>query len=98
MKNESMSRSPFLKADLLIGGGLAVLALSVAVAGASAQTAVSERRPLPAAPVDFLEQKVTASDGTTNSYFGSAAALNGNHALIGADGENSFQGAAYIFS
>ena len=48
--------------------------------------------------MDFLEQKVTASDGTTNSYFGSAAALNGNNAVIGADGENSFQGAAYIFS
>ena len=45
----------------------------------------------------WLEQKVTASDGTANSYFGSATALNGSTALIGADGDNSFQGAAYLF-
>src|SRR6476646_8028769 len=49
-------------------------------------------------PLDWLEQKVTASDGTANSYFGSAAALNGSTALIGADGDNSFQGAAYLFT
>src|SRR5262245_1343565 len=46
----------------------------------------------------YNEQKVTASDGTTNSFFGSAAALDGATALIGADGENSFEGAAYIFT
>jgi len=46
----------------------------------------------------LLEQKVTASDGTTNSYFGSSDALNGPTAIIGADGDNSFQGAAYVFS
>src|SRR6266404_4711663 len=49
-------------------------------------------------PLVWLEQKVTASDGTANSYFGSAAALNGSTALIGADGDNSFQGAAYLFT
>ena len=49
-------------------------------------------------PMTWQEQKVTASDGTANSYFGSAAALNGSTALIGADGENSFQGAAYLFT
>src|SRR6185437_14909971 len=49
-------------------------------------------------PLVWLEQKVTASDGTANSYFGSAAALNGSTALIGADGDNSFQGAAYLFA
>jgi hypothetical protein len=49
-------------------------------------------------PLVRLEQKVTASDGTANSYFGSAAALNGSTALIGADGDNSFQGAAYLFA
>jgi hypothetical protein len=46
----------------------------------------------------WLEQMVTASDGMANSYFGSAAALNGSAALIGADGENNFQGAVYLFS
>src|SRR6266403_2737126 len=49
-------------------------------------------------PLVWLEQKVTANDGTANSYFGSAAALNGSTALIGADGDNSFQGAAYLFT
>src|SRR6478736_2959921 len=49
-------------------------------------------------PLVWMEQKVTASDGTANSYFGSAAALNGSTALIGADGHNSFQGAAYLFT
>jgi hypothetical protein len=49
-------------------------------------------------PLVWLEQKVTASDGAANSYFGSAAALNGSTALIGADGDNSFQGAAYLFA
>src|ERR1700747_2188267 len=49
-------------------------------------------------PLVWMEQKVTASDGTTNSYFGSAAALNLSTALIGADGEDSFQGAAYLFA
>src|SRR5438046_4463689 len=48
-------------------------------------------------PLRFVRQKVTASDGTANSFFGSSAALQGNAALIGADGDNSFQGAAYIF-
>src|SRR5690242_21798534 len=46
----------------------------------------------------YTEQKVTASDGTANSFFGSAAALDGPLALIGADGENSFEGAAYFFN
>ena len=50
------------------------------------------------ARASYTEEKVTASDGAANSYFGSAAALNGSTALIGADGENSFQGAAYIFN
>jgi len=52
----------------------------------------------PRSPLIWLEQKVTASDGMANSYFGSAAALNGSTALIGADGDNSFQGAAYLFT
>src|SRR5438128_10634900 len=48
-------------------------------------------------PLRVVRQKVTASDGTANSFFGSAAALRGDAALIGAAGDNSFQGAAYIF-
>jgi hypothetical protein len=52
----------------------------------------------PRSPLTWVEQKVTANDGMANSYFGSAAALNGSAALIGADGDNNFQGAAYLFS
>src|SRR6266404_4056489 len=48
-------------------------------------------------PLRLVRQKVTASDGTANSFFGSSAALQGDAALIGADGDNNFQGAAYIF-
>ena len=97
MKKNLYFHPTFVKARVPISPGLFLLALSVTIV-LFAQTVVSGSRPLPAAPVDFLEQEVTASDGTTNSYFGSAAALNGNNAVIGADGENSFQGAAYIFS
>lgn len=97
-----MSQSAALKTHGLVGqlaglAGLFLLTLSI-IHNASAQTVMSQTRPLRLAPTDFVEQKVTASDGTTNSYFGSAAALNGNNALIGADGESSFQGAAYIFT
>ena len=97
-----MSQSTVLKVHVLIGqlldlAAFVLAALSI-VANASAQTVASQTKTLRLAPAEFLEQKVTASDGMTNSYFGSAAALNGNNALIGADGENSFQGAAYIFT
>jgi hypothetical protein len=50
-----------------------------------------------AAPL-LVEQEVTASDGGANSFFGSAAALKGSTAVIGADGEDSFQGAVYVFN
>ena len=47
-------------------------------------------------------QKLTASDGETNANFGNAVALDGSHALIGADvftvGSNTSQGKAYIFT
>lgn len=44
------------------------------------------------------EQKVVPSDGTTDSYFGRAVAINGSTALIAAYGDNNFQGAAYLFT
>src|SRR5947207_10961527 len=59
--------------------------------------AISHQEAVVLNPLRFIEQKVTASDGTANSFFGSAAALQGDAALIGADGDNNFQGAAYIF-
>ena len=44
------------------------------------------------------EQEVVPSDGTTGTYFGRSAAINGSTALIGAIGDNGFQGAAYLFT
>src|SRR5215470_2313995 len=67
---------------LLLAGG--------SIRPATAQ-GVSHQRPIVWDPLRFIEQKVTASDGTANSFFGSSAALDGDAALIGADGDNSFQ-------
>jgi hypothetical protein len=44
----------------------------------------------------WSEQKVTASDGRANTYFGTAAAVDGPFALIGAYGDSNHHGAAYI--
>ncbi len=41
---------------------------------------------------------VTASDGVANDYFGRTVNLDGQTALIGADGYNSLNGKAYIFN
>lgn len=57
--------------------------MSFAALNASADTAWSE-------------QKVTAPDGTANTYFGTAAAVSGPFALIGAYGDHNYRGAAYI--
>jgi cell division septation protein DedD len=84
-----VSSSLFILVCLLFG----LTGISKASAEANASTKFVRQSPL-----TWLEQKVTASDGTANSYFGSAAALNGSTALIGADGENNFQGAAYLFT
>lgn len=48
------------------------------------------------AEVAWSEQKITASDGSANTYFGTAAAVSGPFALIGAYGESNHHGAAYI--
>ncbi|HEV7491616.1 MAG TPA: FG-GAP repeat protein [Rhodanobacteraceae bacterium] len=44
----------------------------------------------------WSEQKVTAPDGRANTYFGTAAAVSGSFALIGAYGDSNHHGAAYI--
>ncbi|MBC8170963.1 MAG: hypothetical protein H7X77_04810, partial [Anaerolineae bacterium] len=46
------------------------------------------------------EQKLTASDGATDDYFGTIVAIDGDTAIIGAprdDGTGTESGAAYIF-
>ena len=99
MKKESASQPAFHNVRVLIGSFIFLaflLGLGVFF-NASAQVN-SDPKSAPWKLLVWLEQKVTASDGTANSYFGSAAALNGSTALIGADGDNSFQGAAYLFT
>jgi hypothetical protein len=44
------------------------------------------------------QQELLASDGASNAQFGSAIALNGATAVIGASGRASFVGGAYVFS
>jgi len=99
MKKNSTSQSAFHNVRISVGV-LIFLAFLLGLGvffNASAQVN-SDPKSVPWNPLVWLEQKVTASDGTANSYFGSAAALNGSAALIGADGDNSFQGAAYLFT
>lgn len=78
--------------SIFTGFAAALLAVGLGLApGASAQVQ-------PQTPADtFTEQKVTASDGTANTFFGSAAAIKRTHAVIGADGDASFRGSAYVF-
>ncbi|MGH7494699.1 MAG: hypothetical protein ACREOO_20195, partial [bacterium] len=45
----------------------------------------------------LTETKLTASDARAGDTFGFAVSLAGDHALIGASGQSSSRGAAYIF-
>ncbi len=42
-------------------------------------------------------QKLTASDGASNDYFGYSVAIDGDYAIIGAYGDDTNKGSAYIF-
>ena len=94
MIKETTPQIPLTITRTSIFTGFAVL-LAVGlglVSGASAQVQ-------PQTPAGtFTEQKVTASDGTANTFFGSAAAIKGTTAVIGADGDASFRGSAYVFN
>ena len=47
---------------------------------------------------NWIEQaKLTASDGEAEDYFGWSVSLSGNYAIIGASGNDSSPGGAYIF-
>jgi len=41
--------------------------------------------------------KLTASDGAAGDYFGASVAISGDTVVVGADGDNSDQGSAYVF-
>jgi FG-GAP repeat protein len=44
------------------------------------------------------EQRAVPDEAGSNAQFGSAASLDGSLALFGADGDNSFRGAAYFYT
>jgi hypothetical protein len=43
------------------------------------------------------QAKLTASDASANSNFGSSVSISGDYAIVGAKWANSYQGAAYVF-
>jgi FG-GAP repeat protein len=92
MKSKSTSQYTFSNLAILICLLLFLAVPATFAAISSGPRSSKENLPL------LMEQKVTASDGMTNSYFGSAVSLTGSTALIGADGDSSFKGAAYLFT
>jgi uncharacterized repeat protein (TIGR01451 family) len=53
--------------------------------------------PLMIDPLIYLEQKVLTVDGAAGDAFGASVALSGDTALVGAYGDDSSTGSAYIF-
>src|SRR5690606_25340027 len=41
--------------------------------------------------------QLTASDGTAGDWFGQSVSVSGDSALVGAHGDDSFRGSAYVF-
>ena len=76
------------------------LAFLVSLIGAasSSAAALDAHSASPSAPLNeaWTEQKTTASDGASNTYYGTAAAVEGSTAVIGAFGDTNFTGAAYV--
>lgn len=52
----------------------------------------------PSSPLDWAEQKVTASNGRQHDAFGQSIAIRGTTALIGAVDVNNWEGAIYVFT
>src|SRR5262245_17460684 len=48
-------------------------------------------------PLTWTQQTLTASDGSAGDRLGTAVALNGSTALVGAYEDNSRAGSAYVF-
>ena len=94
MINETTPQIPLtITRTSIFTGFAALLAVGLGLAS-SASAQVQPQTPAGT----FTEQKVTASDGTANTFFGSAAAIKGTTAVIGADGDASFRGSAYVFN
>jgi len=46
---------------------------------------------------NWTQQKLTASDGAADDYFGGSVSISANHAIVSAPGDNGYTGSAYIF-
>ena len=50
-----------------------------------------------ASPATALQQKLTASDGGGGDLLGSSVAIDGDTLVVGAQGDDAFRGAVYVF-
>jgi hypothetical protein len=79
--------------------------LSVALSGSIALVGASGKSSNKGAAYVFVrsgttwsqQSELTASDSVSNDYFGVSVALSGSNAVVGAQGKNSFTGAAYVY-
>jgi hypothetical protein len=80
--------------------------VSVAVVGSTAVVGASSKSSSTGAGYVFVrsgtawaqQAKLVASDAATNDQFGRAVAISGSTPVVGAPGENSSTGAAYVFA
>ena len=73
------------------------LGLDMKALAASIAVALLVSLPLRAEDV-WNEQRAVPDEAGANAQFGAAASLDGSLALFGADGEDSFKGAAYFYT
>src|SRR5437763_15106179 len=74
-----------------------LLLLAVGSLGSAAAQGVNHHGAVVWDPLRFVRRKVAARGGTAHSFFGSAAPLQGEAALVGADGDDNFEGGASLF-
>jgi len=79
---------------------------SVAISGSTAVVGAFNKNSATGAAYVFArsgtawsqQAELTAADGAPGDNFGNAIAISGSTAVIGAPGENSYTGAAYVFT
>jgi hypothetical protein len=78
---------------------------SVAISGSTAVVGAPDRNSFTGAAYVFVrsgsvwsqQAELTASDGASIDYFGVSVGISGSTVVVGAEGKNSFTGAAYMF-
>ena len=78
---------------------------SVAISGSTAVVGAPDKNSYTGAAYVFVrsgiiwsqQAELAASDGASIDYFGDSVAVSGSTAVVGADGKNSYTGAAYVF-